>query len=52
MSNETPKLSPRKAVDRLMVATRKVLNANIHDRNGRPLLSPSDDESSDDECSL
>ena len=52
LSDETPKLSPREAVDRLMVATRKVLNANIHDRNGRPLLSPSDDESSDDECSL
>ena len=52
LSDETPKLSPREAVDRLMVATRKVLNANIHDRNGRPLLLPSDDESSDDECSL
>ena len=52
MSNETPKLSPREAVDRLMVATRKVLNAAIHDRDGRPLLLPSDDESSDDEFSL
>ena len=48
MSNETPKLSPREAVDRLMVATKKVLNSAIHDRDGRPLLLPSDDESSDD----
>ena len=41
-SNQTPKLSPREACDRLMVATRKVVNLAIQD--GRPLLSTSDDD--------
>ena len=41
-SDQTPKLSPREACDRLMIATRKVVNVAIQD--GRPLLSTSDDE--------